>query len=70
MERMERSAQSPDLNPIQHLWDYSGRQVAALSPPTRSLVELQQKLPRAWSLLPTSLTDNLIGSSLASTYCS
>ncbi|GBO34349.1 hypothetical protein AVEN_207626-1 [Araneus ventricosus] len=61
-ERMEWPAQSPDLNPIEHLWDYLGRQVAALSPPPRSLDELEQGLLPAWSLLPISVFDKLIDS--------
>ncbi|GBN48070.1 hypothetical protein AVEN_150136-1 [Araneus ventricosus] len=62
LERMEWPAQSPDRNPIEHLWDYLGRQVAALSPPTRSLDELKQGLHRVWSSLPISVPDNLIDS--------
>ncbi|GFX45087.1 transposable element Tcb2 transposase [Trichonephila clavipes] len=33
LERMEGPARSPDLNPIEHLWDYLGREVGALNPP-------------------------------------
>ncbi|GFX11598.1 transposable element Tcb2 transposase [Trichonephila clavipes] len=62
LERMEWPARSPDLNPIEHLWDYLGREVAALNPPPRSLHELKQGLLCVWSSLPIPLSDNLINS--------
>ena len=46
LERMEWPAQSPDLNPIEYVGDYLGRQVAASSPPSRSLHKLEQELIR------------------------
>ena len=62
LERMEWPVRSPDLNPIEHLWDYLGRQVAALSPPPRSTGELERSLLRVWSSLPILVSDNLIES--------
>ncbi|GFV98496.1 transposable element Tcb2 transposase [Trichonephila clavipes] len=62
LERMEWPARSPDLNPIEHLWDYLGREVAALNPPPRSLHELKQGLLCVWSWLPIPVSDNLINS--------
>ncbi|GFW15733.1 putative DD41D transposase [Trichonephila clavipes] len=62
LERLEWPARSPDLNPIKHLWDYLGRQVAALSPSPRSLGELERRLLRVCSSFPISVTDNLINS--------
>ncbi|GFV39964.1 transposable element Tc3 transposase [Trichonephila clavipes] len=62
LEQMEWPARSPDLNPIEHLWDYLGREVAALNPPPRSLHELKQGLLCVWSSLPIPVSDNLINS--------
>ncbi|GFT57573.1 transposable element Tcb2 transposase, partial [Trichonephila clavipes] len=62
LERMEWPARSPDLNPIEHLWDYLGREVAALNPPPRSLHELKQGLLCVWSSLPIPVSANLINS--------
>ncbi|GFX35106.1 transposable element Tcb2 transposase [Trichonephila clavipes] len=62
LERMEWPARSPDLNPIEHLWDYLCREVAALNPPPRLLHELKQGLLCVWSSLPIPVSDNLINS--------
>ncbi|GFU02209.1 transposable element Tcb2 transposase [Trichonephila clavipes] len=62
LERMEWPARSPDLNPIEHLWDYLGREIAALNLPPRSLHELKQGLLCVWSSLPIPVSDNLINS--------
>ncbi|GBM62087.1 hypothetical protein AVEN_182252-1 [Araneus ventricosus] len=56
LERREWPAQSPNLNLIEHLWDYLGRQVAAISRPPRSLDELEQGLLRVWSSLLISVS--------------
>ncbi|GBM31665.1 hypothetical protein AVEN_101283-1 [Araneus ventricosus] len=64
LERMEWPAQSPDLDQIEHLWNYLGRQIAALNPPPRSLDELEQDLLRVWSSLLISVPDNLIDNNL------
>ncbi|GFV52254.1 uncharacterized protein TNCV_3778261 [Trichonephila clavipes] len=48
--------------PIEHLWDYLGREVAALNPPPRSLHELKQGLLCVWSSLPIPVSDDLINS--------
>ncbi|GFU61729.1 transposable element Tcb2 transposase [Trichonephila clavipes] len=57
LERMEWPARSPDLNPIEHLWDYLGRGCCF-----RSLHELKQVLLCVWSSLPIPVSDNLINS--------
>ncbi|KAH0809036.1 hypothetical protein GEV33_013756 [Tenebrio molitor] len=41
-------AQSPDLNPIEHLWDHMERQVAASQPAPINLNDLGNKLVEIW----------------------
>ncbi|GFU52539.1 transposable element Tcb1 transposase [Trichonephila clavipes] len=39
--RIDLPAYSPDLNPIEHMWDRLGRQIAALKPPPTCLPKLR-----------------------------
>ncbi|GFW97183.1 transposable element Tcb1 transposase [Trichonephila clavipes] len=42
--RMDWPAYSPDLNPIEHVWDMLGRRIAARQPPPTCLPELRGAL--------------------------
>lgn len=39
---------SPDLNPIQHVWDGLGRTIAQHNPPPRTLQDLKVALLEEW----------------------
>lgn len=60
--RMDWPARSPDLNPIEHLWDVLGRRIASHQPPPRTLNQLKDALLKEWRLLEHSLVSNLINS--------
>ena len=60
IERMDWPAYSPDLNPIEHLWDALGRRVVGLLPPPQTLRELKKALIRQWQLLPSNSLEFLI----------
>ncbi|GFU91474.1 transposable element Tc3 transposase [Trichonephila clavipes] len=62
IQRMSRPANSPDLNPIEHVWDMLGRQIAALSHPPSSVTELKRALQEAWNRLSPQLIHHLIAS--------
>ncbi|GFV70334.1 transposable element Tcb1 transposase [Trichonephila clavipes] len=51
---------SPDLNPVEHVWDMLGRPVAAHQPPPTCLLELLRSLLDEWSNIPQDQIDNLI----------
>ncbi|GFU41853.1 transposable element Tcb2 transposase [Trichonephila clavipes] len=46
--RMEWPACSPDMNPIEHVWDFLGRRVAVRQPPPQTLQELEIALLEEW----------------------
>ncbi|GFS74846.1 transposable element Tc3 transposase [Trichonephila clavipes] len=62
IQRMSWPANSPDLNPIEHVWDMLGRQIAALSHPPSSVTELKRSLQEAWNRLSPQLIHHLIAS--------
>ncbi|KFM67774.1 Sodium- and chloride-dependent GABA transporter 1, partial [Stegodyphus mimosarum] len=49
--RMAWPAYSPDLNPIENLWDALGHAVSSRLPPPATLVELKTALQEEWRLL-------------------
>ncbi|GFU63514.1 transposable element Tcb2 transposase [Trichonephila clavipes] len=62
IQRMSWPANSPDLNPIEHVWDMLGRQIAALTHPPSSVTELKRALQEAWNRLNPQLIYHLIAS--------
>ncbi|GFV81279.1 transposable element Tc3 transposase [Trichonephila clavipes] len=62
IQRMSWPANSPDLNPIEHVCNILGRQIAALSHPRRSVTELKRALQEAWNRLSLQLIHHLIAS--------
>ncbi|KFM58874.1 Transposable element Tcb2 transposase, partial [Stegodyphus mimosarum] len=59
---MEWPAQSPDLNPIEHVWNALGRHLAALNSPPQTLATLATALQEQWLSLPMELIDRVIES--------
>ncbi|GFT98524.1 transposable element Tcb1 transposase [Trichonephila clavipes] len=58
--RMDWPAYSPDLSPIEHVWDMLGRRIAACQPPPTCLPELLRALLDEWCNIPQDQIDNLI----------
>ncbi|GFU54905.1 transposable element Tcb2 transposase [Trichonephila clavipes] len=60
--RKPRPANSPDLNPIENLWDYLGTAIARRHPPPRDVNGLKTALLEEWSLIPQTVINNVISS--------
>ncbi|GFV86111.1 transposable element Tcb2 transposase [Trichonephila clavipes] len=58
--RMEWPACSPDMNPIEHVWDALGRRVAGRQPPPQTLQELERTLLEEWDRIPQLVINSLI----------
>ncbi|GFV15320.1 transposable element Tcb2 transposase [Trichonephila clavipes] len=60
--RMEWPACSPDMNPIEHVWDALGRRVSGRQPPLQTLQELERALLEEWDRIPQLVLNSLIDS--------
>ncbi|GFS88087.1 transposable element Tcb2 transposase [Trichonephila clavipes] len=60
IERMDWPARSPDLNPIEHVWDFLGRRLAARTLPPVTIREHRLALQDEWAAMPLQLFDTLI----------
>ena len=59
---MEWLASSPDLNPIEHLWDQLGRAVRARVTNTTMLADLRQMLVKERDAIPQQCVTRLVTS--------
>lgn len=53
---------SPDLNPIEHLWDEMKRRLGAMPNPPRNRNQLQQALTNIWNAIPQAFIATLVRS--------
>ncbi|GFV16079.1 transposable element Tcb2 transposase [Trichonephila clavipes] len=60
IERMDWPVRSPDLNPIEHVWDFLGRRLAARTLPPVTIRELRLALQDEWAAMSQQLIDTLI----------
>jgi transposase len=51
---------SPDLNPIEHLWDHLDKPVRQRQPPPQTLDQLCQMLQKEWRTIPRNNVRKLI----------
>ncbi|GFS77532.1 transposable element Tcb2 transposase [Trichonephila clavipes] len=62
IQRLIWPARSPDLNPIENVWDALGRQVAGRNYPPTNKNTLIRALTDEWDKLPQQLLDNVVQS--------
>ncbi|GFV61726.1 transposable element Tcb2 transposase [Trichonephila clavipes] len=58
--RMDLPAYSPDLNPIEHVWDALGRRIAARLHHPENTQQLKRMLIAEWALLPQEMLHQLV----------
>ena len=54
--------QSPDLNPIEHLWDVLERKIRARGPLPKNKEKLWQRLQEEWLQIDNSVIQTLVDS--------
>ncbi|GFX68051.1 transposable element Tcb2 transposase [Trichonephila clavipes] len=69
LQRLVLLARSPDLNPIENVWDFLGRQVAGRNYPLINKNTLIRALTEEWDKLPQKLLDNVVQSMVRRVEC-
>ncbi|GFU38379.1 transposable element Tcb2 transposase [Trichonephila clavipes] len=69
IQRLVWPARSPDLNPIENVWDALGRQVAGRNCPPTNKNTLIRALTEEWDKLPQQLLDNVVQSMVRRVEC-
>ncbi|GFT30901.1 hypothetical protein TNCV_1682811 [Trichonephila clavipes] len=67
--RSLEKVRSPDLNPIENVWDALGRQVAGRNYPPTNKNTLIRELTEEWDKLPQQLLDNVVQSMVRRVEC-
>ena len=55
-------ANSPDLNPIEHLWEHLKRQLAGYEQSPKGVLELWERIEKEWNAIPAPTCQTLIES--------
>jgi len=55
-------SQSPDMNPLEHLWDHLKRQLRKYPTPPKGVHELWDRVAEEWDEIPPEVCQNLIES--------
>ncbi|GFU75014.1 transposable element Tcb2 transposase [Trichonephila clavipes] len=69
IQRLVWPARSPDLNPIENMWDALGRQVTGRNYPPTNKNTLIRALTEEWDKLPQQLLDNVVQSMVRRVEC-
>ncbi|GFS86447.1 transposable element Tcb2 transposase [Trichonephila clavipes] len=69
IQRLVWPARSPDLNPIENVWDALGRQVAGRNYPPTNKNTLIRALTEEWDKLPQQLLDKVVQSMVRRVEC-
>ncbi|GFS70914.1 transposable element Tcb2 transposase [Trichonephila clavipes] len=69
IQRLVWPARSPDLNPIENVWNALGRQVAVRNYPPTNKNTLIRALTEEWDKLPQQLLDNIVQSMVRRVEC-